>query len=198
MNLEQCSPEELRELSMIEVAYSILETKKQATSFQEMVQEIAATIGLSQEEVTRRLSQFYTDLNIDGRFINVGENRLWGLRSWYPYEQIEEEILPQPKPKKKRKTEDDLEDFVAEDDFDDIDELEEDIDDLDELEEDDLDEEVDEDLDEEIDEDDDDDVDEFDDELIDEDEKLEELDEDEDFVDEDEAEYDEVEEEKEL
>lgn len=202
MNLDQYSPEELRELSMIEVAYSILESKKQATSFQEMVQEIAATIGLSQEEVARRLSQFYTDLNIDGRFINVGENRLWGLRSWYPYEQIEEEVLPQPKAKKKRKVDDeDLDEFVAEDDFDDLEELEDDLedleDDIDDLDDDDDDldddlDELDEDLDEELDEDD------IDDDLLDEEDKLEELDDDEDFVDEDEAEYDEVEEKDEL
>lgn len=133
MNLEQYSPEELKELSMIELAYAILEGKKQATAFRDIVEEVSETLGLSKEQVTVRLAQFYTDLNVDGRFISVGENR-WGLRSWYPYEQIEEEILPQPKPKKKRKfDEDEFDDFVAEDtDYEDVDEL----DDLEEIEED--------------------------------------------------------------
>jgi DNA-directed RNA polymerase subunit delta len=179
VNLQQYSPEELKELSMIELAYAILEEKKQATAFQEIVQEVSGTLGLSQEEVAVRLAQFYTDLNTDGRFISVGENR-WGLRSWYPYEQIDEEILPQPKPKKKRKyDEEDLDDYVAEEDYDDLD----DIDDLEVLDEDDLIE-------------DEDDL--IEDELLEDEDDLEDLDDDEDFVDEDEAKYDEVGEEDEL
>ncbi|ABS24047.1 DNA-directed RNA polymerase subunit delta [Bacillus cytotoxicus] len=167
MDFKQYSPEELQEFSMIEVVHSVLEDKKQATSFQDLVQEVAQVLGLSQEQVNARIAQFYTDLNIDGRFINLGENR-WGLRTWYPYEQIDEEILPQPKAKKKRKVEedDDFDDYIEdEDDFNDLDEEdEEDIDDLDEV--------------------------------LDEDDDLDDLDEDDDFGD-DELEYDETEEEDE-
>ncbi|MBO1579655.1 DNA-directed RNA polymerase subunit delta [Bacillus sp. XF8] len=149
MDFKQYSPEELKEFSMIEVVHSVLEDKRQATSFQDLVQEIAQVLGLSQEQVAAKIAQFYTDLNIDGRFINLGENR-WGLRSWYPYEQIDEEILPQPKPKKKRKVEEeeDFDDYIEEeeedfdseddsddDDVEDLDEVLEDDDDLDDLEE---------------------------------------------------------------
>ncbi|MGF9769036.1 DNA-directed RNA polymerase subunit delta [Bacillus albus] len=136
MNFKQYSPEELKECSMIEVVHSVLGDKRQATTFNELVQEIAQVLGLSQEQVNAKLAQFYTDLNIDGRFINLGENR-WGLRSWYPYEQIDEEILPQPKPKKKRKVEEDgFDDYIEEDeDFEDADvnEDEEDVEDLDKV-----------------------------------------------------------------
>lgn len=166
MDFKQYSPEELQEFSMIEVVHSVLEDKKQATSFQDLVQEVAQVLGLSQEQVNARIAQFYTDLNIDGRFINLGENR-WGLRTWYPYEQIDEEILPQPKAKKKRK--------VEEEDFDDYVEDEEDFTTLDEEDEEDVD-----DLDDVLDDDDD----------------LDDLEEDDDFGDE-ELEYDETEEEEE-
>ncbi|HDR7513967.1 DNA-directed RNA polymerase subunit delta [Bacillus mobilis] len=136
MNFKQYSPEELKECSMIEVVHSVLGDKRQATTFNELVREIAQVLGLSQEQVNAKLAQFYTDLNIDGRFINLGENR-WGLRSWYPYEQIDEEILPQPKPKKKRKVEEDgFDDYIEEDeDFDDADGNEEDeeVEDLDKV-----------------------------------------------------------------
>ncbi|HDX9577510.1 TPA: DNA-directed RNA polymerase subunit delta [Bacillus pseudomycoides] len=169
MNLKQFSPEELKELSMIEVVHSLLEGKRQATLFHDLVQEVAQLLELSEEQVAAKIAQFYTDLNIDGRFINLGENR-WGLRGWYPYEQIDEEILPQAKPKKKRKAEEEDE-YINEEDEDDFAEDEdEDVEDLDEL------------LDDEDDEDDD----------------LDDLDEDEDdddFADEDELEYDESEEE---
>jgi len=140
VNFKQYSPEELKECSMIEVVHSVLGDKRQATTFNELVQEIAQVLGLSQEQVNAKLAQFYTDLNIDGRFINLGENR-WGLRSWYPYEQIDEEILPQPKPKKKRKVEEDgFDDYIEEDededDFDDADgnvDEEDDVEDLDKV-----------------------------------------------------------------
>jgi len=121
---------------MIEVVHSVLEDKRQATSFHDLVQEIAQVLGLSQEQVAAKIAQFYTDLNIDGRFINLGENR-WGIRSWYPYEQIDEEILPQPKPKKKRKVEEeeDFDDYIEEDedDFDGDDEEDDDVEDLDKV-----------------------------------------------------------------
>lgn len=75
MDFKQYSPEELKECSMIEVVHSVLGDKRQATTFNELVQEIAQVLGLSQEQVNAKLAQFYTDLNIDGRFINLGENR---------------------------------------------------------------------------------------------------------------------------
>ncbi|MCP1126167.1 DNA-directed RNA polymerase subunit delta [Bacillus sp. 3103sda1] len=176
MNLKQYSPEELKELSMIEAVHSLLEEKQQATSFHDLVQEIAQLLGLTEEQVAARIAQFYTDLNIDGRFINLGENR-WGLRGWYPYEQIDEEILPQPKPKKKRKVEED------------------ELDDYNDDEEDDFEEEADEDFDEV--EDEDEDVEDLDEILDEDDEDLDDLEDDDDFADEDELEYDESGEEEE-
>ncbi|MGG0239508.1 DNA-directed RNA polymerase subunit delta [Bacillus rhizoplanae] len=177
MSLKQYSPEELKELSMIEAVHSLLGEKQQATPFHDLVQEIAQLLGLSEEQVAARIAQFYTDLNIDGRFINLGENR-WGLRGWYPYEQIDEEILPQPKPKKKRKVEEDeLDDYNADEEDDFAEEADEEFD-----EDEDEDEDV-EDLDEILDED--------------EDEDLDDLEDDDDFADEDELEYDESEAEEE-
>ena len=41
----------------------------------------------------KHVVQFYTDLNTDGRFLNVGENQ-WGLRDWYSVDDIEEKIAP--------------------------------------------------------------------------------------------------------
>ena len=73
MDFKQYSPEELKECSMIEVVHSVLGIK-QATTFNELVQEIAQVLGLSQEQVNAKIAQFYTDLNIDGRFINLGKS----------------------------------------------------------------------------------------------------------------------------
>ncbi|WP_453992938.1 DNA-directed RNA polymerase subunit delta [Bacillus nitroreducens] len=151
MSLDQYTPEQLKEMSMLEVAYEIFLGRKDAITFNELVDEVAKVLELSQEEVQAKVSQFYTDINIDGRFITLGDNR-WGLRTWYPYEQIDEEVTHTEKPKKKKKSkkkdedddilgfddldEDDLdfdEDYDEEDeDLDDIDEDEEEFDDVDE------------------------------------------------------------------
>ncbi len=120
---------------MIGLTYTLLSEKKDRTpmSFQEIMEEVKTILELTDEEVKAKIAQFYTDLNIDGRFISVGENR-WGLRSWYPYDQIDEEVLPVAKPKKKKAKK-----AVAEDieDFDDLDEEDLDYEDLDVLDDDD-------------------------------------------------------------
>ncbi|GIN57175.1 hypothetical protein J8TS2_14940 [Lederbergia ruris] len=98
----QQSKEELQEMSLIEVAFQIFEEKGKAISFQELLDEMGANLGLSQNEMQEKMVQFYTDLNIDGRFMTLGENR-WGLREWYPIDQIDEEVAMPTKPKKKKK-----------------------------------------------------------------------------------------------
>ena len=79
------------ELSMIEVAHAILAHHGEAMAFVDLTNEVQQYLGKSDEEIRERLSQFYTDLNIDGSFISLGDNT-WGLRAWYPYESIDEAI----------------------------------------------------------------------------------------------------------
>ncbi|PLT35892.1 DNA-directed RNA polymerase subunit delta [Bacillus sp. V5-8f] len=192
MSLNQYSQEQIMEMSLLELAYELLVEKKQPVSFKDLIGEIQQLQNLSDDEVTKRIAQFYTDLNVDGRFTSLGENR-WGLKTWYPVDQIEDEVVHAVKPKKKKAkkaVDEDFEDFEDEDldfedeDLDELDEEDEDIDLLDEADDDD-------DL-LEVDTDDDDFEDELDDEdLIDEDEdEDDDDDEDEDFADEEEIDED--------
>ncbi|MEW5322116.1 DNA-directed RNA polymerase subunit delta [Geobacillus thermoleovorans] len=130
---QQYSPEELQEMSFVELANLILLDKREALPFDQLVREAATLAGISEEEVEARLAQYYTDLNIDGRFICVGEN-VWGLRAWYPFDQTEDETVTIVKPKKKKK--------ALDDEYDEYDELLEDEDldyaDLDEYDEEEL------------------------------------------------------------
>jgi DNA-directed RNA polymerase subunit delta len=139
VSLAQYTKEQLEEMSLIDMANVILENNnKQTIAFTEMMDQIVAVTGLSEDQVRAKIAQFYTDLNIDGRFLCLGDNR-WGLRSWYPVEQAEEDTITQIKPKKKKgkKLKDDDDDLLE--DFDDIDEDEDlDYDDLDDFEEEDL------------------------------------------------------------
>lgn len=143
------------ELSMVEVAYAILEVKQEVMDFNQLLVEVQSYMELSDEQLEARMARFYTDLNIDGSFISLGENR-WGLRSWYPIDSIDEEIVSSmddedlKKRRKKRKkvnafgTEEDLidyndddpedEDGLLEDEDDDVIDLDDDVDDEEETE----------------------------------------------------------------
>ncbi|MBD3107072.1 DNA-directed RNA polymerase subunit delta [Bacillus sp. AGMB 02131] len=151
MSLNQYTQEEIKEMSLIEVAYEIMQENhsKQAVAFGDLVQQIAQLQELSTIEVQQKIAQFYTDLNVDGRFNTVGENR-WGLKDWYPIDQVEDELINPVKPKKKKGkkvVDEDFEDLDLDeiDEFDDTEEEEllvdeEDILDLDEDDDEDLDE----------------------------------------------------------
>ncbi len=145
LSLKQFSKEQVSEMSLIELAYELLLEKNQPLFFNDLVDEIVAIKGSSKEDVVARIAQFYTDLNIDGRFISLGDNR-WGLKNWYPVDQAEEEVVHTVKAKKKKKAKkaailDEGFDVIDEEDEDfeeDIDELEVDFDDTDDEEDEDL------------------------------------------------------------
>lgn len=76
---------------MIEVAHAILEQRGDVMDFSDLANQIQTYLGKSDSEIRDSLAQFYTDLNIDGSFISLGDNR-WGLRSWYAIDSIDEEV----------------------------------------------------------------------------------------------------------
>ncbi|MFD9626154.1 DNA-directed RNA polymerase subunit delta [Peribacillus muralis] len=137
LSLKQYSKEQLLEMSLIEMAYDLLVERNEPIPFKDLVSELASLHHLSKAEVAKKIAQFYTDLNVDGRFTSLGDNR-WGLKTWYPVDQIEEEVVHVVKPKKKKKAK---KAAVVIDDFDELDDedldFDEDVDDLDEDEDDD-------------------------------------------------------------
>ena len=112
LNFREMTKEQLAEEALIDLAYAILEDKKEAIPFDELIKLIQGWNGFSDAQIKSRLLQFYTDMNIDGRFLLENEKG-WGLREWYKVEQIEEETAPSVKIRKKKKSkaadEDDLE-----------------------------------------------------------------------------------------
>ena len=143
---------------MVEVAHAILEAKNEVLDFNQLLVEIQEYMELSDEALESRMARFYTDLNIDGSFISLGDNR-WGLRAWYPIDSIDEEIATSmedeevKKPRKKRKK---VNAFGSDDliDYNDDDPEDEELIDDEELDSDDLDEDIDVDLEDDVDEED--------------------------------------------
>lgn len=124
MSLKDASPDKLKHLSMIDLANLLLMDQKKALDFKEIFNEISKIKGFSKAEELDKLAQFYTDLNTDGRFMTLGPNE-WGLKRWYPVDEINEEIKVRPKKKKKRRVEDDDDDdLLLDDDIEFDDELE--------------------------------------------------------------------------
>ncbi|MDN6195154.1 MAG: DNA-directed RNA polymerase subunit delta [Atopostipes suicloacalis] len=89
MKLKQFEGERLSELSMIRVAKAVLEEKGEVMDFQDILTLVSDFIGLTKAEKEKRMAQFYTDMNVDGEFISLGDNT-WGLRTWYPVDSINE------------------------------------------------------------------------------------------------------------
>lgn len=115
MEFKQFEGERIEELSMIRVAKAVLEDKQEVMSFNDIILAVAEFIGLSEEEINRRMPQFYTDMNVDGEFISLGENT-WGLRTWYPVDSINEVLTHE-------NDEEDIIPHISADGFDDYDEL---------------------------------------------------------------------------
>ena len=122
MALTQFDGQNKAELSMIEVARAILSDRHDTMAFNDLLNEVQSFTGKTDEEIRARLAQFYTDLNIDGSFISLGDN-MWGLRSWYPIDSIDEAVHldleeeeGQPKKKKRKKINAFLADVADDDD----------------------------------------------------------------------------------
>ena len=121
MKLDVFADANKAELSMIEVAHAILEEKGETMAFVDIVNEIQNFLNKRDSEIRGRLPQFYTDLNDDGSFISLGDN-VWGLRSWYAYDTVDEEVNhPEdeedaPRRKKRKKVNAFLADAGADDD----------------------------------------------------------------------------------
>lgn len=180
VSLKDYSPEQIENMSMLELASIILKEEKKALHFKDVFDKVAEVKGFSEAEKEEKIAQFYTDLNVDGRFTTLGSN-MWGLKRWYPIEQADEEVhTPKKKKKKATKKKRKEEEIDEEEDFEEEDDLleDEDIDEVFDDEEEDLDEddeELDPDLDEfdDFDEDEEEIDEEFDDEELDDEEEEE-------------------------
>lgn len=171
-NLEKLSPEDAREIPMVDLAFAVLKQANNPMYYRDLMQEIARIKGFTEEEAMQVIAQVYTEINIDGRFACVGNN-LWGLKRWYPIERSEDAMSSGKHPRIINDEDDDdlddptlfgdeADDYSAEDeDFDKLDEdsdelfdedgeeVDEDLDDEEELDEELADEELDDSLDDE-------------------------------------------------
>lgn len=81
--------EEIQQLPLVELACEILKAKREPFYFRDLMSEIQELRSMSEDQVMEAIARLYTEINIDGRFVCIGQN-VWGLKRWYPVDKITE------------------------------------------------------------------------------------------------------------
>ena len=73
--------------SLLDYAYDYVSGQAQPSKFQDIWDYCVKESGLSEEEAKARVSRFYTNLMLDGRFVTLGENQ-WDLRVRHTFDKV--------------------------------------------------------------------------------------------------------------
>lgn len=116
--------EQLAEESSIDIAYAVLAERGEHLTLRQLMDEVRKLNGVTVRGMAEKLHRINTNINIDGRFLSIDDIR-WGLREWYPVDQLEAETAPVVRARRKRRSSTALDDDIDEDD-DDLEEVDED------------------------------------------------------------------------
>lgn len=73
--------------SLIEYAYEFVSKHKESVNFNEIWEYVKKEAGLSEEQASKKVGQFFTNMMLDGRFITLGENE-WDLRERHVFDKV--------------------------------------------------------------------------------------------------------------
>lgn len=73
--------------SMKDVAYSILKDKKEPITFADLFKDVTSKLELTPDEAKQKIAYFYTDITLDGRFVDLKDNT-WDLRERQTYDKV--------------------------------------------------------------------------------------------------------------
>ena len=73
--------------SLLDYAYDYVSGQSQQSKFEDIWAYCVQEAGLSKEEADAKVSRFYTNLMLDGRFVTLGENE-WDLRIRHKFEKV--------------------------------------------------------------------------------------------------------------
>ncbi len=102
MNIREMTKEQLAEESIIDIAYAVLAEKSENLTLRQLMDEVRKLNGITVRAMAEKLPRVNTDINIDGRFLSIDDIR-WGLREWYPVDQLEVETAPVVRTRRKEK-----------------------------------------------------------------------------------------------
>ena len=73
--------------SLLDYAYDYVSGRSEQSKFEDIWAYCVKEAGLSEEEAKQKVSRFYTNLLLDGRFVTLGENE-WDLRVRHKFEKV--------------------------------------------------------------------------------------------------------------
>ena len=74
------------EKSLLELAFEFVQSNANPVEFKEIWDYVVSEKGLSEEESAEKISRFYTNLSLDGRFVTLGDNK-WDLSSRHVFDE---------------------------------------------------------------------------------------------------------------
>ena len=73
--------------SLLDYAYDYVSQSKEQVSFKDLWAYVCKEAGLDEAAALKKVSSFYTNLMLDGRFVTLGEN-MWDLRSRHTFDKV--------------------------------------------------------------------------------------------------------------
>ena len=73
--------------SLLDLAFEHVEASKSPVTFKALWKAVCKVKGYDEETAAKKVSQFYTTLLLDGRFVTLGENK-WDLRSRHTFDKV--------------------------------------------------------------------------------------------------------------
>ena len=73
--------------SMVEVGYELLTKKQGPQKFGKLWKEVSEVLGLDEEDSNEYISNFYTNLTLDERFVLLEDNT-WDLRERQSFDKV--------------------------------------------------------------------------------------------------------------
>ena len=126
MNLKKLSKEEIEQMSYTDLTYLLLKDNKKSMNTADLFKKICDLLGLSDEDFSVKIGDYYTSLTIDKRFYML-ENSEWDLTENHKVllsiddDEDDEEVESEDEDDVVDTEEDDMESIDGVDDIDDVD-----------------------------------------------------------------------------
>lgn len=73
--------------SLLDYAFDCINESKEPVNFKDLWAYVVKESGIDEETAAKKLSSFYTNLLLDGRFVTLGENN-WDLRTRHSFDKV--------------------------------------------------------------------------------------------------------------
>lgn len=104
MDIKKMSKEDLEEMSMVDIAFQLMKDSKRTKIINQLFDQVSELQGLTETQKQNKIGDFYTNISTDKRFIVLGGSRV-DLKTKHSVKKIKVNV----------DDEEDVENFVEED-----------------------------------------------------------------------------------